>query len=216
MRRAFTTIDDYISAYPAATQKLLQKVRAVIRKAAPDAEEKISYAIPTFYFHGNLVHFAGYDHHIGFYPGANGIAVFNKKLASYKGAKGSVQFPLDQSIPYDIIAEIVTFRYEENKLKAQPKKAVRTCKNGHQYYKSSDCPTCPICEAKKKPATEWMTNFGAPARRAFENAGIKSLKQFAKHSQDEIAELHGIGPNAMSKLKTIMKKQNIDFKKVKK
>ncbi len=216
MRTAYSTIDEYISSYPVSTQKILQKLRALIRKAAPEAEEKISYAIPTFFLQGNLVHFAAYEHHIGFYPGANGIEVFKKKMSKYKGAKGSIQFPLNEPIPYDLISEIVKFRHEENKLKAEAKKVLRTCKNGHQFYKTSDCPTCPICEAQKKPAAEWMANFAAPARRAFENAGIKTLKQFAKYTEQEVADLHGMGPGSISKLKPLLKWNNIEFKRSKK
>ena len=107
------TIDEYIAAFPADVQAILEKVRKTIRKAAPDAEEAMKYAIPTFVLNGNLVHFAAFERHIGLYPGPSGIAAFAKELAGYKSAKGSVQFPLDQPIPYDLIARIVKFRVEE-------------------------------------------------------------------------------------------------------
>ncbi len=108
------TIDEYIRGFPKPTQILLEKVRATIHKAAPTAEEAISYQIPTFKLKGNLVHFAGYDKHIGFYPGAAGIAAFAKEFKGYKFAKGSVQFPLDKPIPYDLISRIVTYRVRQN------------------------------------------------------------------------------------------------------
>ena len=114
-------VDEYIANFPPDVQEILQKVRTTIREAAPDAEETISYQIPTFTLNGNLVHFAAYKGHIGFYPTPSGIEQFKRELSAYKGAKGSVQFPLSQPIPYDLISEIVKFRVEENLKKAKPK-----------------------------------------------------------------------------------------------
>jgi uncharacterized protein YdhG (YjbR/CyaY superfamily) len=108
------TIDEYISVFPKDTQEILKKIRATIQKAAPGAEETINYQMPTFTLKGNLVHFAAFKNHIGFYPTPTGIEKFKKELSSYKGAKGSVQFPLDQPIPYSLIGKIVTFRVKEN------------------------------------------------------------------------------------------------------
>lgn len=116
------TIDEYIAGFPPAVREILQKVRETVRQAAPDAEEKISYQMPTFALHGNLVHFAAFKHHLGFYPTPTGTAHFQKELAAYKGAKGSVQFPLDQPIPYALIRKIVKFRVKENRQKAAQKK----------------------------------------------------------------------------------------------
>ena len=112
-------IDEYIAGFPNNVQEILQKIRATIRQAAPDAEEKISYQMPTFFLNGNLVHFAAFKKHIGFYPVPSGIEKFKKELSAYKGAKGSVQFPLDQPIPYDLITKIVKFRVKENLEKAK-------------------------------------------------------------------------------------------------
>ena len=109
-----TTIDQYIAGYPKEVQKLLQQVRETIKKVVPDAEEAISYGIPTFKLNGNLVHFGGFKQHIGFYPGAGGIKAFEKELSAYKGAKGSVQFPIDQPMPLDIITAITKFRVAQN------------------------------------------------------------------------------------------------------
>lgn len=100
------TIDEYIARYPKNVQPLLQKIRLTIHQAAPGAKEKISYGIPTFTFHGNLVHFGAYPKHIGFYPGAKAIADFRDKLTDYNTSKGTVQFQLDQPIPYTLIREI--------------------------------------------------------------------------------------------------------------
>ncbi len=115
MKRAkATNIDEYIALYPPDVQARLGKIRATIRKAAPQALEKMSYQIPTFALCGNLVHFAAYEHHIGFYPGASGVKHFQKELASYDSAKGSVQFPLNRPVPFGLIDEIVRFRVKEN------------------------------------------------------------------------------------------------------
>ncbi|MFT3680420.1 MAG: DUF1801 domain-containing protein [Ferruginibacter sp.] len=115
------TIDAYIAGFPKETQRLLEQMRSTISKAAPNAEETINYAMPTFTLHGNLVHFAGYAHHIGFYPAPSGIEAFKKELSVYKGAKGSVQFPLDKPLPLALVTKIVKFRVKENMEKAAAK-----------------------------------------------------------------------------------------------
>ena len=112
------TIDEYIASFPADIQARLQQIRQTIRDAAPDAQEAIKYQMPTFTLKGNLVHFAAFKNHIGFYPAPSGIERFQAELAMYKGAKGSVRFPLDQPIPFDLITEIVRFRVNENLAKA--------------------------------------------------------------------------------------------------
>ena len=109
------TIDDYIDGFPAGVKSRLRKLRATIRRAAPEATERIAYRIPTFHLNGNLVHFAAFERHIGFYPGPSGIAAFRDALAKYKNAKGSVQFPHDEPLPLDLVAEIVKFRVDENR-----------------------------------------------------------------------------------------------------
>jgi len=114
-----TTIDEYIAGFPPDVQAILQKIRATIRKAAPQAEETIKYQMPTFTLHGNLVHFAAFKNHIGFYPVPTGIEAFKRELSVYKGGKGSIQFPLDQPIPYGLISKIVKFRVKENLAKAE-------------------------------------------------------------------------------------------------
>ena len=116
-----TTIDEYIAGFPPDVQAILQKIRATIRKAAPQAEETIKYQMPTFTLHGNLVHFAAFKNHIGFYPVPTGIEAFKRELSVYKGGKGSIQFPLDQPIPYGLISKIVKFRVKENLAKAAAK-----------------------------------------------------------------------------------------------
>ena len=115
-------IDEYIADYPANIQKLLEQVRAAIKEAAPKAEEKIGYGIPTFTLNGNLVHFGAYKTHIGFYATPTGHEAFKKELAVYKQGKGSVQFPIDQPMPLKLINQIVKFRVAENLKKTKAKK----------------------------------------------------------------------------------------------
>lgn len=112
-------IDEYIALFPEDVQQLLQQVRQTIQKAAPGAGEVISYAIPTYVLNGNLVHFAAFKNHIGFYPGPSGIEAFKEELKEYKSAKGSVQFPIKDPIPYPVISKIVEFRVEENLQRAK-------------------------------------------------------------------------------------------------
>lgn len=107
-------IDEYIALFEPAVRDRLSAMRATIQREAPRATERISYRIPTFYLNGNLVHFAAFDRHIGFYPGPSGIAAFDDALARFKRAKGSVQFPHDEPLPLDLVADIVRFRVAEN------------------------------------------------------------------------------------------------------
>jgi uncharacterized protein YdhG (YjbR/CyaY superfamily) len=115
------SIDAYITNFPPETRKHLIQVREAIRKSAPQATEAIKYAMPTFVLNGNLVHFAGYEHHVGFYPAPTGINAFKKDLAGFKQGKGSVQFPLDKPMPLALIRKIVTYRVKQNLEKAKKK-----------------------------------------------------------------------------------------------
>jgi uncharacterized protein YdhG (YjbR/CyaY superfamily) len=122
-KKTFACTDEYIQSFPEEIQKLLNEVRGAIKAAAPNATEKISYRIPTFYLNGNLVHFAAFKNHIGFYPISIGISAFKDELKEYRNAKGSVQFPLDKPMPIDLIKKIVKFRLKENL--QRPTKKVR-------------------------------------------------------------------------------------------
>jgi uncharacterized protein YdhG (YjbR/CyaY superfamily) len=115
------TIDEYIASFPKDVQEILERIRRTIREAAPDAQEKISYQMPAFTLKGNLVYFAAFKNHIGFYPIPSGIEQFKEELSAYEQGKGSVQFPLDKPIPYDLISRIVKFRVKENLAKAEAK-----------------------------------------------------------------------------------------------
>lgn len=113
-KKQFKTIDEYIETFPKDVQSILEKMRQTIRNVAPRAVETISYQIPTFKLNDkNLVHFAAFKDHIGFYPTPSGIEAFKKQLSEYQGAKGSVQFPLNKSIPYDLLERIIMFRTNE-------------------------------------------------------------------------------------------------------
>jgi len=112
-------MDEYIGGFANDVHAILEKIRITIRKAAPSAKEKIGYGIPTFTLNGNLVHFAAFKRHIGFYPTPSGIKKFKQELSVYKGAKGSVQFPIDKPIPFGLISKIVKFRVQENLKKAR-------------------------------------------------------------------------------------------------
>ena len=120
-KAGFGSIDEYIASFPPDIQARLEAMRATIRAAAPDAEEKISYQMPTFFLKGNLVHFAAFKQHIGFYPAPQGIEEFKDELSKYKGSKGAVQFPLDQPLPLDLVSRIVRFRVAENLAAAEAK-----------------------------------------------------------------------------------------------
>ena len=114
-------IDEYIAQFPPDVQEKLETIRQVIRAAAPDASETFSYQMPTFYLNGNLIHFAAFQKHIGLYPTPSGITAFDEELTPYRKSKGTIQFPLDQPIPYDLIDRIVRFRVTENLQKKRKK-----------------------------------------------------------------------------------------------
>lgn len=117
-----TTIDEYINAFPAEVKTRLHLLRATIKEVAPDAEETIKYRMPTFIYHGNLVYFAAFKNHIGFYPTPSGVDDSIEGLAQYKAGKGTLQFPLDQPLPLDLVRQIVEQRVQENLAKKQSKK----------------------------------------------------------------------------------------------
>ena len=112
-----TSIDQYICGFPEQVQTILSELRSSIRLVAPQAIEKISYQIPTFYLNGNLVHFAAFKQHIGFYPTSSGVIAFQQELSNYKTSKGAIQFPIDKPLPLELVKKIVKFRVKENSMK---------------------------------------------------------------------------------------------------
>jgi len=176
-------IDEYISTFPASTAKLLKQVRMTVRKAAPKAEETISYGMPAFRYKGRIIiYFAGYKNHIGVYATPAGHAAFEKELSVYKQGKGSVQFPLDQPMPLDLIKRIVQFRVNQ----------------------------------QDEPATEFLAGLSAPARRALQNNGIKTIEDLSKLTEAEVLKLHGIGKTAIPILQKALKEKGLGFNKAKK
>ena len=117
----YETIDEYIATFPKETQKILEEIRATIKAAAPEAEEKISYQMPTFYLNGNLIHFAAFKNHIGIYPTPSGTQAFKDEISIYQGAKGSIRLPIDEPIALELIGRIVKFRVAENLTKTKAK-----------------------------------------------------------------------------------------------
>lgn len=120
-KMTFKSIDEYILQFPLEVQDKLNSLRKVIKESAPDAVEKISYNMPAFNFHGNLVYFAAFKKHIGFYPTSSGIFAFEHELSEYKSSKGAVQFPIEKPLPYELIRKMVKFRVAENIKKAEEK-----------------------------------------------------------------------------------------------
>ena len=117
----FDSIDQYIASFPEETQKILEEIRSTVKAAAPEAEEKISYQMPTFFLNGNLIHFAAFKNHIGIYPTPSGTQAFKDEISRYQGAKGSIRLPIDEPMPLELIGKIVKFRVAENLTKAKAK-----------------------------------------------------------------------------------------------
>lgn len=211
--KTFANITEYILSFPKDTQALLEQMRMTIQKAAPNAKESMKYGMPTFELMGNLVHFAAYKNHIGFYPAPSGIIAFKKELAGYVTSKGAIQFPIDKKLPLTLVTKITKFRVKESIEKAKTKKNYRTCENGHSFLKSSDCPVCPICEKEKKPSNGFLSLLAAPARRAIENKGIKTIQQLSKYSEAELLALHGFGKSSLPALKKALGEKGLSLKK---
>ncbi len=147
------TIDDYIVEFPTSVQAILSTLRARIRKDAPEATERMAYGIPTFYLNGNLVHFAAFERHIGFYPTPGGIVAFAERLKRYQTSKGSVQFPIDEPLPFELISEIVAFRVRENVARSGATKSTTSgSKTGRGGGAKSGGSARPKASAKAKPA----------------------------------------------------------------
>lgn len=172
-------VNAYIDSFPEKVQKALKQIRAVIKKAAPDAEETISYGMPAFKYKENvIIYFAGYKNHIGLYATPSGHAAFAKELSIYKQGKGSVQFPLDKPVPLNLISRIVKFKVKQ----------------------------------REEQQNDFLLQLSAPARRALQNSGIKSLTQLTKHTEAEIFAMHGIGKTAIPKLQKQLKENGLTFK----
>lgn len=186
-KNAPKTIDEYISGFPDEIQQILETLRATIRAAAPEAVETISYLIPTYTLNGkNLVHFAAFKNHIGFYPGPGGIRAFAGALSAFASSKGTVRFPINQALPLDTVAGIVKFRVQENMERDSLKKQL-SVKQG-------------------------FDSLAAPARRALENNGIHTPQELAQYSEAEILKFHGMGRSSIPKLQQLLAENGLTFK----
>ena len=172
-------VDAYITAFPEDVRKTLEQVRLTVRKAAPGAEETISYGMPAFRYKDRvIIYFAGYKNHIGFYATPSGHAAFAKELSKYKQGRGSVQFPIAKPMPLKLIAQMVKFRVQQ--------------------------------QAGKEIG--FLPRLSAPARRALQNNGIKTLQDLAKYSEAEILQFHGIGKTAIPAIQKVLKEKGFNFR----
>lgn len=215
---AFPTVAKYLDYWPAPQKKILIIVRDCIKKAAPEGEDVMSYAMPAVLFDGKRVWYGGWEHHYSIYV-PQVMAQYKNELKQYKTSKSAINFPWDEPVPVALITRIAQSvmalpgKSAKAKLKsAKDPKSKRVCKNGHTFYKSSDCPTCPQCEKAKMAAKPFFVELSAPARRALENAGITSANKLALYSRKAILNLHGMGPSSMPKLEAILKKEKLTFK----
>ena len=224
MNKAPNDVDSYIAEAPKDVQGKLKKLREIIRKAAPQAGEKISYRMPYYAYKGRLAYFAVFKKHIGLYIPPPVIAEHKKELKEYGTSMATVRFTLDKDLPAALIRKLIKARLKKNEEKGKkgsspqsaakkPKGKLTICSRGHKFYKSSGCPVCPICwpGRYKKLKSDFPDTLAAPALRALHNEKITSLVQLAKHTEAEIAKLHGIGPNAISKLREALKAKGLSF-----
>lgn len=196
------SIDAYISSFPKEIKDVLVQVRTAIQQAAPEATETISYAIPTFVLHGPLVHFAAFKNHIGFYALPSGTAAFQKELAAYQTGKGSIQFPLNQPMPLDLITRIVKFRVAENVAKAAKKKTAKKEKTINHQNKANN--------KGKEPS--FLESLSAPARRALEAKGITTLQKLARYTEKDLLALHGVGKTSIPILTKALAEKGLRLK----
>lgn len=168
-----STISDYIAGFPQEVQAMLEKLRQTIRDAAPDATEKISYQMPTYYLNGNLVHFAAYANHIGFYPTPSAIVAFEAELKQYKTSKGAIQFPLDTPLPLALITKIVKYRVAENI--ASPAKARTASVAAKEFFADGSVSGAGKLKAGKRHG-KWTFYF--------KNGGIKAVGKYVNGELD--------------------------------
>lgn len=194
-------IDEYFAGFPKDIQRILKQIRATIKKAAPDAKETISYAMPAFRLNKGYLFTLRLSNNIsGFTLYHQGIKNFQKKTFTLHIWKRINSISAELANAFKFNNQIVKFRIKETLEKAERKKTLRTCKNGHKYYKSSDFPTCTICEQERKPQDSFLSLLSAPARRSLENNGITTLERLSKWSEKEILKFYGLGKGSLPKL----------------
>ncbi len=203
-------VQDYINKQPVLLKPILSKLRKLILNTSNDIIEDFTYGMPAYTAYGfPLVYFAVYQNHIGFYATPSPQKAFSKELKKYKQGKGSIQFPINEPLPFLIIEQLVQYKLNENKTRYE-KKFIRICKQGHSFIKSIDCPLCPVCEASQS----YLSSLSAPVQRALQSQGIKTLKQLSSYSESELLKLHGIGPSSIPKLKSTLKRVGLSLKKL--
>ena len=209
MRSRAKSIDEYIAEFPSETQTALREMRELIASIAPDAVETISYAIPTFDLLGaHLVHFAGYQRHVGFYPTGTGIEAFKDELTGYKTSTGAVQFPLGQPLPTELIRRIVEYRV------ASVTRDTAAAKRGRKPAAERVAST-----GKARPAASpvsqsasFLTKLAAPAQRALSLAGVISVQKLASFTESELLKLHGLGPGSIPVLRGALAEAGLSFR----
>lgn len=213
-----STVTTYLNNWPAQQKKILKIVRNCLKKAAPKGADVISYAMPAILFDGKRVWYAGWEHHYSIYV-PQVMKQYKDELTKYKTSKSAINFPWNEPVPVALITRIAksVMALPGKSAKAKAKstdasKNKRICRNGHIFYKTSDCPTCPTCEQSKMAAKPFFVQLGAPARRALENAGITTVKKLATYSRKTILNLHGMGPSSMPKLEAVLSKEKLAFK----
>lgn len=192
----FADTDSYIAAQSAELRDRLELIRKCIRVAAPQAEECISYGMPAFKYKGPLVYFAAFKNHIGFFPTGSGVRNFVEELAGYNYSKGTIQLPHNKPIPVALIKKIIKFRVSENDAKAVMK-----------HMKPLSASTT------SKTRTVLVSGISAPAQRALEAAGIRTLKGLSKWTDVQLLKLHGIGPKAIPIIRDVLRASGLDLKK---
>jgi len=196
--RKTKSIDEYISAFPKPVRLKLAELRQTIKKAAPTATEAISYGIPTFKLQGNLVHFAAYQKHIGFYPTSSPIRVFQTEIAKYEFSRGTIRFPIEQPLPLNLIKKIVAFRVKES-LEKDGKKRMHIA--GQKLT------------AKKTIAPGKLPeSITGSAKKALTNKKIATAHDLTKYKISEVKEWHGVGPATISKMEKLLQKHGLQFK----
>lgn len=193
--RTFTDVDAYIAAQPEALRDRLEALRKIIRAAAPDAEECISYGMPAFKYFGPLVYFGAFKNHIGFFPTGSGVQQFVNELDGFIHSKGTIQLLHSQPIPDALIRKITRFRVQENEAKAALKKK-KISPQAHP----------------KEAASLPIEGISAPARRALDAAGIKSLKGLARYTEAQLLDLHGLGPSAIPRIRKALEEAGLRLK----
>jgi uncharacterized protein YdhG (YjbR/CyaY superfamily) len=209
--RSTSVIDDYIASFPISTQKLLKQIRDTVAKAAPNASESIKYAMPTFEYFGNLVHFAAYKNHIGFYPSPSGLMAFQQEINAYPNSKGAVKFPLGKPLPLSLISKIVKFRLLENENKAKQKQKKSNKKN-HLLYQDDHSDAAAIINKKSTSKEKFMQVLPTSAQRALRNKKIISLQILANYTEQEVLLLNGVSQTSMFKLKAALSEVQLSFK----